>query len=139
MTKESTVSAKLKALMRYTESAYGIQVYRLVQGWLQHPSDDGNGSSGAIVMETLNETIEAHSERDKVLTASQPALQSVETVETLLDFCFLHVEQLASYSLLCAAKMHALAMRTQRSAMKLSQEEVLSEVALVTDAKANAV
>ncbi|CAI5731918.1 unnamed protein product [Peronospora destructor] len=57
-------------------------------------------------LSVVNETIEAHSERDKVLAASQPALQSVETVETLLDFCFLHAEQLASYSLLCAAKMH---------------------------------
>ncbi|UIZ22390.1 hypothetical protein KXD40_005139 [Peronospora effusa] len=107
----SPVSAKLKALMRYSESTYFIQVNRLVQGWLQQ------------FLSLVNETIEAHSKCNKVITASEPVLQSIETVEKLLDFCFLHAEQLASYSLLCAAKMHALAMRTERSTIKLSQEE----------------
>ncbi|KAE8885384.1 hypothetical protein PF005_g17147 [Phytophthora fragariae] len=50
-------------------------------------------------------------------------LHSIETVEDLLDFCWMHAEQLASCSLLCAAKLHALAVRTQRSASKLAEDE----------------
>ncbi|RQM18705.1 hypothetical protein DD237_000926 [Peronospora effusa] len=161
----SPVSAKLKALMRYSESTYFIQVNRLVQGWLQQVHSirfrtwllcDWLKCSHltismdpvmllqwrhvlwiATINETVksltrtllqflsfvNETIEAHSKCNKVITASKPVLQSIETVEKLLDFCFLHAEQLASYSLLCAAKMHALAMRTERSTIKLLQEE----------------
>ncbi|CAH0484694.1 unnamed protein product [Peronospora farinosa] len=161
----SPVSAKLKALMRYSESTYFIQVNRLVQGWLQQVHSirfrtwllcDWLKCSHltismdpvmllqwrhvlwiATINETVkslkrtllqflslvNETIEAHSKCNKVITASEPVLQSIETVVKLLDFCFLHAEQLASYSLLCAAKMHALAIRTERSTIKLSQEE----------------
>ncbi|EGZ07717.1 hypothetical protein PHYSODRAFT_528772, partial [Phytophthora sojae] len=47
----------------------------------------------------------------------------IETVEELLDFCWIYAEQLASCSLLCAAKLHALAVRTQRSASKLMEDE----------------
>ncbi|RMX69072.1 hypothetical protein DD238_001912 [Peronospora effusa] len=116
----SPVSAKLKALMRYSESTYFIQVNRLVQGWLQQPSDDINGSSNAIAMETR--AMDSDNKRDGQVI-DEDLVTSIETVEKLLDFCFLHAEQLASYSLLCAAKMHALAMRTERSTIKLSQEE----------------
>ncbi|CAH0478776.1 unnamed protein product [Peronospora belbahrii] len=74
-------------------------------------------------LNAVNETMEAQFEGDTVLTATQQAVQSLETVEKLFDFYFLHAEQLASCSFLCAAKVHALAVRTQRSALKLSQDE----------------
>ncbi|GMF52249.1 unnamed protein product [Phytophthora fragariaefolia] len=54
---------------------------------------------------------------------SSAALGSIETVEDLLDFYWRHAEQLASRSMLCAAKLHALAVRTQRSAKKLVEDE----------------
>lgn len=74
-------------------------------------------------LNALDETIETRSEGDENSITSAAASQSIETVEDLLDFCFLHVEQLASCSLLCAAKLHALAVRTQRSAIKLLEDD----------------
>uniref|UniRef100_M4BB87 Uncharacterized protein n=1 Tax=Hyaloperonospora arabidopsidis (strain Emoy2) TaxID=559515 RepID=M4BB87_HYAAE len=80
------------------------------------------------ILNAANETIETQCEDDQeekatIGTQMAATLQSIETVEELLDFCFLHAEQLASYSLLCAAKLHALAVKTQRSATKLLEDE----------------
>ncbi|KAL4167157.1 hypothetical protein KRP22_012644 [Phytophthora ramorum] len=50
-------------------------------------------------------------------------LQSIETVEELLDFCWVHANQLSTCSLLCAAKLHALAVRTQRNAISLAEDD----------------
>ncbi|POM72814.1 Hypothetical protein PHPALM_10417 [Phytophthora palmivora] len=60
---------------------------------------------------------------EQTTEAPVAALHSIKTVEELLDFCFLHAEQLASCSLLCGAKLHALAVRTQRSAIKLVEDD----------------
>ncbi|KAL3669115.1 hypothetical protein V7S43_005498 [Phytophthora oleae] len=72
----------------------------------------------------VNEAIEAHVEVDKngeVETKTSSA--QLETVEGLLEFFFLHAEKLSSWSLLCASKLHALALRTERSAVKLAEDD----------------
>ncbi|KAG7378692.1 hypothetical protein PHYPSEUDO_009761 [Phytophthora pseudosyringae] len=78
-------------------------------------------------LSAVNEAVEARFQEDEdgdvASKTPSAALQSLETVEALLDFCFLHAEQLASCSLLCAAKLHALARRTQRSAVKLAEDD----------------
>ncbi|KAK1937901.1 hypothetical protein P3T76_009638 [Phytophthora citrophthora] len=74
------------------------------------------------LLNTVNEAIEAHVEvgkNDEVETKISSA--QLETVEELLEFFFLHAEQLSSCSLLCAAKLHALTARTQKSAVKLAE------------------
>uniref|UniRef100_A0AAV1UYJ1 Uncharacterized protein n=1 Tax=Peronospora matthiolae TaxID=2874970 RepID=A0AAV1UYJ1_9STRA len=79
-------------------------------------------------LNAVNETIATQRKDDQeekvaIGTPMAATLQSIETVEELLDFCFLHAEQLASSSLVCAAKLHALAVKTQRSATKLLEDE----------------
>eukprot|EP00644_Phytophthora_capsici_P016469 jgi/Phyca11/123888/e_gw1.52.253.1 len=70
----------------------------------------------------VNEAIEAHVDRnDEVETKISSA--QLKTVEELLEFFFFHAEKLSSYSLLCAAKLHALTVRTQRSAVKLAEDD----------------
>lgn len=70
----------------------------------------------------VNEAIETHVDwNDEVETKISSA--QLETVEELLEFFFFHAEQLSSYSLLCAAKLHALTVRTQRSAVKLAEDD----------------
>lgn len=45
----------------------------------------------------------------------------LDSVEELLDFYFANAERLATCSLLCAAKLHALAVKTKRSAEELAE------------------
>ncbi|KAI9983193.1 hypothetical protein PInf_007120 [Phytophthora infestans] len=93
---------------------------------------DGEDADGGIPLKralvddlnTVDETIEEQFKDCKVMTeTADTAIPSMKTVEELLDFCFLHAEQLATCSLLCAAKLHALAVRTQRSPARLAEDD----------------
>ncbi|CAI5729250.1 unnamed protein product [Hyaloperonospora brassicae] len=80
------------------------------------------------ILHAVNEAMETRCTDDRdakgtIDTSTAASMQAIGTVEELLDFCFLRAEQLASYSLLCAAKLHALAVKTQRSATKLVEDE----------------
>ncbi|KAJ8518070.1 hypothetical protein ON010_g18250 [Phytophthora cinnamomi] len=72
---------------------------------------------------TLGDRFDGANDSMSLWSPSTAALQSIETVVDLLDFCWMHAEQLASCSMLCAAKLHALAVRTKRSANKLAEDE----------------
>ncbi|GMF14433.1 unnamed protein product [Phytophthora lilii] len=72
----------------------------------------------------VDETLTRRGESgNELLTRSLEVSQSILTVDELLDFCWMHAEELATCSLLCAAKLHALAIQTQRSAMKLAEDD----------------
>ncbi|KAG3073987.1 hypothetical protein PI125_g22123 [Phytophthora idaei] len=78
------------------------------------------------VDEAIEDEFEGDDDHEETTETPGVVMQSIKTVEELLDFCFLHAEQLASGSLLCAAKLQALAVRAQRSSVKLAGDgEVL--------------
>ncbi|ETP00874.1 hypothetical protein F441_21780 [Phytophthora nicotianae CJ01A1] len=75
-------------------------------------------------LNAVDEAIGDQFEDGKVTTRTpDAAMPSMKSVEELLGFYFLHAEQLASCSLLCAAKLHALAVRDQRSSVKLVEDD----------------
>uniref|UniRef100_H3GXA0 Uncharacterized protein n=1 Tax=Phytophthora ramorum TaxID=164328 RepID=H3GXA0_PHYRM len=155
----SAVSSKLKALMAYVDAS---QVDRLVQGWLRRTPALGGPFRRwilqpgmllqwrrALLVAVTNETVKSLkwtllkrlSAVDEVISeqledsedAAGGQLQSIETVEELLDFCWVHANQLSTCSLLCAAKLHALAVRTQRNAISLAEDDdVLAETSWKT-------
>jgi hypothetical protein len=109
-------------------SAEPVEMLQWKHALLVAATNETNAALKRAILKLLNavdETIEDRftSAEDADVTPAIEEVSSIETVEALLDFCWLHAEQLASCSLLCAAKLHALAARTQRSAIELADDD----------------
>ncbi|RLN44561.1 hypothetical protein BBJ28_00012501 [Nothophytophthora sp. Chile5] len=61
-------------------------------------------------------------DQDGLATASA-AIQSITNVEDLLDFYWFHAEQLAPFAMVCAAKLHALALQALSNAAQLAEDD----------------
>ncbi|RLN95926.1 hypothetical protein BBJ28_00014199 [Nothophytophthora sp. Chile5] len=71
---------------------------------------------------TLSLQWDEATDQDDLATASA-AIQPITNVEDLLDFYWFHAEQLAPFAMVCAAKLHALALQTLSTAAQLAEDD----------------